>query len=275
MEPLSAIVLGIIQGLTEFLPVSSSGHLVIFQHLFGIKEPELFFDICVHIGTLVAVIIYFRKDLWSIITALSKRAVPFLLRKVSFKDTCKDPDIKLVGLIVIGTLPTVIIGLLFKEIADQLFSSLIIVGCMLLITGILLWSTRWIKKQSKGINRFSVKDAVIIGIIQGLAIAPGISRSGSTIAVGLFLGLSRETAARYSFLLSIPAILGALVLILKDLAQGGVVIQMNAVILGGATSCIVGYCSLKFLVFIVKKGQMHLFAPYCWLVGGLTIIWGL
>jgi undecaprenyl-diphosphatase len=274
MEPLPAITLGIIQGLTEFLPISSSGHLVIFQHLFGMEEPELFFDICVHIGTLVAVIIYFWKDLWSIITALSKRAVPFLLRKASFKDTYKDPDIKLAVLIVIGTVPTVIIGLLLKKISDQLFSSLIIVGCMLIITGIFLWSTRWIKKQSKGINRFSVKDSVIIGIIQGLAIAPGISRSGSTIAVGLFLGLSRETAAKYSFLLSIPAIIGAMVLILKDLT-GGAVVQTNAVVLGGVTSCIVGYCSLKFLVFIVKKGQMHLFAPYCWLVGSLAIIWGL
>ncbi len=275
MEPLPAIILGVIQGLTEFLPISSSGHLVIFQHLFGMEEPELFFDICVHIGTLVAVIIYFWKDLWSIITALSKQAVPLLLRKTSVKDTYKDPDIKLAVLIVIGTVPTVIIGLLLKKISDQLFSSLIIVGCMLIITGILLWSTRWIKKQRKeGTNRFSVKDAIIIGIIQGMAIAPGISRSGSTIAVGLFLGLSRETAARYSFLLSIPAIIGATVLILKDLT-GGAVVHTNAVVLGGVTSCIVGYCSLKFLVFIVKKGQMHLFAPYCWLVGSLALIWGL
>lgn len=273
MEPLPAIILGIVQGLTEFLPISSSGHLIIFQHLFGMEEPELFFDICVHIGTLVAVIIYFWKDLWSIITALIKGTVPFLLRKVSFKETYNDPNIKLAILIIIGTVPTGIIGVLLKKISDQLFSSLIIVGCMLLITGLLLWSTRWIKKQSKGIKEFSIKNAVVIGTIQGMAIAPGISRSGSTIAIGLFLGLSRETAARYSFLLSIPAILGALVLILKDVTTIST-ISINAALIGGVTSCIVGYLSLKLLVYIVKKGQMHLFAPYCWIMGGLALVWG-
>ncbi len=201
MSSFQAIILGIIQGLTEFLPISSSGHLVLFQHIFGLKEPELFFDICVHLGTLVAVIIFFRKDLITIITSLIHGSVKFIKKEASLSELFQKPDIKLAVLIVIGSVPTAILGLLFKKISDQLFSSLIIVGVMLIVTGIILWCTRWIKKNGRLIDGFSIKNSLVIGIIQGLAIIPGISRSGSTIAFGLFLGIERETAARFFYLL--------------------------------------------------------------------------
>lgn len=271
MDPIQAIILGVIQGLTEFLPISSSGHLVLFQHIFGLKEPEIFFDISVHAGTLVAVIVYFRKDLQAIIISTTRFVVMMLKREVSFGDVWKDSDTKLAFLIIIGTIPTAIIGLLFKSVADQLFSSIFIVGCALMVTGVLLWITHIIKTKGESIEHFSVKDALLIGLVQGLAITPGISRSGSTIAVGILLGLNRETAARYSFLLSIPAIVGAQIISLKDISAH----DLDLVTLMGTIAAgIVGYCALKLLVYIVKKGRMHLFSPYCWLVGVIALIWG-
>lgn len=273
MEPFQAVILGIIQGFTEFLPVSSSGHLVLSQLLFGLKKPELFFNISVHMGTLVAVGIVFRSEIRSIIISVLRCTAMFIKKETSFDHIYEDPDLKLGFLIVIGSVPTAILGLLFNKVTDQLFSSAVIVGIMLVVTGFLLWSTRWIKKDGGGIGSFSIKDALVIGLMQGMAILPGISRSGSTISAGLFLGLSRETAARYSFLLSIPAILGAEVLSLKDLAAHSV-FSYKVTLLGAVTSCIVGYGSLRFLVYIVKQGRMHIFAPYCCLAGIMALIFG-
>ncbi len=271
METTQAVILGIVQGLTEFLPISSSGHLVLFQHLFGLTEPELFFDISVHAGTLVAVIIFFRKDLWAIIVSVIHFLSLWIKKQASFNDIQENPDVKMAFLIIIGSVPTGIIGLLFKQIAEDLFSSVFIVGFTLLITGLLLWMTRRFKAVGRDIIGFSVKDALIIGVVQGIAITPGISRSGSTIATGIMLGLSREMAARYSFLLSIPAIVGAEILSLKDMSFQAI---DNAVIFGTVTAGIVGYFSLTLLVYIVKKGQLHIFSPYCWAVGIVTLILG-
>ena len=272
MEPVQAIILGLIQGLTEFLPVSSSGHLVLFQHLFGLKESALFFDVSVHMGTLIAVVIFFRKDIISIIVSLIRFIGQLSGHEKSFRHIHDDHDLKMAMLIIAGSVPTAIIGLLFKEMADRIFSSVLLVGCMLLLTGCFLWSTRWLKQEGNDISGFSIKNAFIIGIIQGLAILPGISRSGSTIVAGLFLNLNRETAARYSFLLSIPAIAGAEILSLKDLGHGAS-FDMN-VLMGSVTACIVGYCALAMLVYIVRKGQMYLFSPYCWLVGIIALAIG-
>jgi undecaprenyl-diphosphatase len=274
MQTFQAVILGAIQGLTEFLPVSSSGHLVIFQHIFGFKEPKLIFDISVHLGTLIAVIFFFWKEIHAIIISISRFAILYLKKEVPFGHVYKDVDIKLAVLIVIGTLPTAIIGLLFHRIADQLFSSVILVGLMLILTGLLLILTVRINNYSKSIERFSIKDALIIGLMQGIAIIPGISRSGSTIAVGLFLGLERETAARYSFLLSIPAIIGASILGLKDISANPSS-QLIPTLIGTFTACLVGYGALRLLVYIVKKGRLHIFAPYCFIAGITALIMGL
>jgi undecaprenyl-diphosphatase len=168
-------------------------------------------------------------------------------------------------LIIIGTLPTVVIGLGFHRIAETLFSSLAVVGVALCITGLMLWLTRTLKNRSLGIGHFTIKNALLIGLVQGLAITPGISRSGSTIAVGLYLGLSRELSARFSFLLSIPAICGAAILHLKDLNGGPLPLPILAT--GMVTAAVSGYLALALLVFIVKKGRLFAFAPYCWLLG--------
>jgi len=202
------------------------------------------------------VIIYFRKEIQSIIISATRFILLLFKREVSFSDVWKDSDMKLAFFIIIGTIPTAIIGLLFNKVANQLFSSIFIVGCALIVTGVLLWITCMIKKEGEGIEGVSVKSALLIGFVQGLAITPGISRSGSTIAVGLLLGLNRETAARYSFLLSIPAILGAEIISLKEMSAHDLDLMT---IMGTITAGVVGYCALKLLVYIVKKGQMHLF----------------
>ncbi len=270
MNTVEAIVLGAIQGLTEFLPVSSSGHLVLFQNLFGIKEPELLFDICLHVGTLAAVVVVFYRDILAIITALLQ--IPQRMKNAGgLLALCRvDPEIRMALLIVIGSVPTALIGLLFKEITDRLFGSTAIVGCMLIVTGSLLWLTRRIRTGGRPINQTTAKDAFLIGIVQGLAILPGISRSGSTIATALFLGVDRKLAGRYSFLLSIPAIVGALVLGL-DAPELHTTIPWGTIIAGSMVSAVVGWLALVILLRVVDRGQLHRFAPYCWLVGVITV----
>lgn len=274
MEPFQAIALGIIQGLTEFFPVSSSGHLVIFQHLFGLTEPVVLFDVSVHVGTLAAIVLYFYKDIVNIVTSAGSFLSAFATGKVTFSDGIKDADVKMAFLIIAGTIPTAIIGLGLNHISETLFHSLVIVGSALLATAFLLMGTRWIKKAGVSEADFSFKTALGIGVVQGIAVIPGLSRSGFTIAVGLLLGLDRETAARYSFLLSIPAIIGALIVSLFS-KTSGTALPLNIIISALATSFFVGYGALSLLVKIVKKGHLYYFAPYCALVGIMVLLAGL
>lgn len=263
MTYLQAIILGTVQGLTEFLPVSSSGHLVIGQHLFGLTEPELLFDVAVHIGTLLAVFIYFRREIAAIVVAVCKW--PFT-RELT-------PETRLGFMIVAGSIPTAVIGLLLEKKAEILFSSLVLVGAMLIGTGVWMWFTRRIP-LSHGNKELSLTRTLLIGTVQGLAVIPGISRSGSTIAAGLYLGLSRETAARYSFLLSMPAILGAALISMREFTGTGTA-SLPSVLAGSIAAAVIGYGALAFLVYIVKKGSLYLFAPYCWAAGGLCLAFAL
>ncbi|NVL90923.1 MAG: undecaprenyl-diphosphate phosphatase [Desulfobacterales bacterium] len=271
MEIRYAVVLGIIQGLTEFLPVSSSGHLVLFQNMFGLREPELFFDVSVHVGTLVAICVFFYKDLRGIIATLFSASTWSAGEDSLWEGLCQKPEMRLLGLILVGTVPTALLGLLFRPIAGKLFSSVQIVGAMLLVTGLLLWLTRGMKIEGRDMAHLTIWDALCIGVIQGAAILPGISRSGATIAMGLFKGLNRETAARYSFLLSIPAILGAMILELGEVPASGFP-SAKVVLLGAFTAAAVGYVALGVLIRLVKKGSLHAFAPYCWLLGAMAVI---
>jgi undecaprenyl-diphosphatase len=270
LNTIEAIILGTVQGLTEFLPVSSSGHLVLFQNLFGLKEPELLFDICLHVGTLLAVVIVFYREILEILVALLQ--LPGRIRVAGgLKPLCRsDPAIRMALLIVIGSIPTAVIGLLFKEITDQVFGSIAVVGCMLLVTGTLLWLTRRIHGNGRPLGATTLKDALLIGVVQGLAILPGISRSGSTISTALFLGVDRKVAGRYSFLLSVPAIVGALVLGL-DTPELQTTIPMATILIGSVVSALVGWVALVILLRVVDRGQLYRFAPYCWLVGVVTL----
>ncbi|MCG8550757.1 MAG: undecaprenyl-diphosphate phosphatase [Desulfobacterales bacterium] len=262
MEIYQGIILGILQGLTEFLPVSSSGHLVLGQIYFDITECGLVFDASVHMGTLGAVFIVYFKDIQDILKSLVYYAGT---RDASGHEN----NLALAAAILIGSVPTAIIGLVMKQYEEILFTSSLLVGAMLILTGCLLWISRYCYRVGEG-KRLSILRALIIGIVQGLAVIPGISRSGATIATGLFTGLDRKTAARFSFLLCIPAILGAQVLSIKDVIESQGHID-SATICGTIASFIVGLVALKLLLKLVDTGKFHLFAPYCWLAGILAL----
>jgi len=256
MEINDTIFLGIVQGLTEFLPISSSGHLVIFQNLLGLTEPELLLDCSLHLGTLLAICVYFRTDLKKMTQALW----PF------------DPSSthgSLLLAVVVGTIPTGFIGLAFRNPVERLFQSVPIVAIILLVTGSIVAATRFIPKRYTHFKRVGILAALIIGLAQGLAIIPGISRSGATIVCGLLCGLDRELAGRFSFLLSIPAIVGAvgLQLGIESVSRVGIV----PLIFGFGASAVVGFLALKFLMGMIKKGRLHYFAPYCWAAGLLAL----
>ncbi len=271
MELYQGIILGIIQGLTEFLPVSSSGHLVLGQIFFGITQSQLTFDISVHMGTLLAVLVIYSSDIF----AMTASVFRFLSKAVLFKPVShlvnEDKNLHLAGLIIIGSVPTAIIGLVLKQFEHVLFTSQVLVGAMLILTGTILWVSRNYYFSENKTSSFGIKNAVFIGVSQGLAVIPGISRSGTTIAVGMFLGLDRHTAAKFSFLLSIPAILGAQILSVKDMIDSGLTID-SITIYATIASFITGLIALKILLTLVHSGRFHLFAPYCWLVGSLVLL---
>lgn len=270
MNAFEAILLGVVQGLTEFLPISSSGHLVLFQNLLGFKEPELLFDICLHVGTLLAVCAVYFREIVTILGTLIRLPAHLKVSRGFRNLYAANEQVRISVLIIIGSIPTAVIGLMFKEIADQLFSSIRIVGLMLLITGGLLWFTRRLDPVGKPLKAVKAKDALLIGLTQGLAILPGISRSGSTISVALYLGIDRTVAGRYSFLLSIPAILGAL-LVSIDSGATHTSIPTAIILLGAVASTLTGYLALKLLLMLVHRGKLFRFAPYCWIVGALAL----
>ncbi len=274
MTMLHALVLGVVQGVTEFLPISSSGHLVIFQSLFGMKESELFLDIALHVGTLAAVCVFFFRDLKEIAGTLFSVSTWYVPGDGLWRRLSLLPEIRLFGLIIVGSIPTALLGLGFRHIADMVFSSVRIVGITLLVTGLLLWLTRGLKaQQGRTVAELTLSDALCVGLIQGVAIVPGISRSGATIAMALFKGVDRETAARYSFLLSVPAIVGAMALELGDVRTSALP-PLGPVLLGTCVAAVVGYAALSLLIRLIKRGDLYAFAPYCWLLGSTAILFG-
>jgi undecaprenyl-diphosphatase len=251
---LQVIVLGIVQGLTEFLPISSSAHLVFFQSLFGLKEPLLLFDIMLHLGTLLAVFVFFRRDLADIVRGV----IRFLRGKE------ETPSARLAAWIILASVPTGLMGVLLKDWFESLFAKPALAGMMLLITGIVLWLTRLKRGEGRRIEGMGWPDALLIGIAQGIAIIPGISRSGATISAGLLLGLDRELSGKFSFLLSIPAILGATLLEARKISS---VETLGLNLAGLGAAFLVGLVALTFLMKIIKFGRFSSFAYYCWAAG--------
>ena len=248
---IEVFILAVVQGLTEWLPVSSSGHLVITQKVLGVNPP-LIFDVMLHVGTLIVVLTVFRKDILEIIKAFVRRDF-------------ETEEGKLALFIVVGSVPIAIIGFVFYDFLKSLFSNLLAVGLALLITGCILFFS----EKRIGNRKIGILDSLLIGLAQGVTIIPGISRSGVTLATGLLRRVDKATAFKYSFLLSVPAIIGATIMESKELAVG----NEDAVLLflGAIISMIVGYASLKLLQKIVMNEKIHLFAYYCWTVG-LAII---
>jgi len=269
---IESVILGFVQGMTEFLPISSSGHLVILQNLFGMREPQVLFDVVVHVGTLAAILIVFSKEIRELARGALAVAVPGHSRDRSAE--------WMMVAIAVGCIPTAFIGVVFSGHFERMFASMTAAGVGLVITGLVLESTLFKKgietdEGARSPERIRLFHAVLIGTAQGLAITPGISRSGSTIAVALLLGVERESAARFSFLLAIPAILGALAFELKDQTSGAVAFPAGAdaamMISGMLVAAVTGVIALKILLRIVKRGKLSVFAYYCWAVGLLAI----
>ena len=265
----TGIFLGIIQGLTEFLPVSSSGHLVLFQNLLGFNKPEILFDCFLHLGTLVAVCIYFYSDLRQMVKETWKYIFSLGQDREKTKHTHESPYAALTFWVLIGSLPTALIGLAFKSSLEALFGSVTITGFMLLFTGMILAVTRVIPKGYNRRKKVGLLAAIAVGIAQGIAIIPGVSRSGTTIVCGILCKIERELAARYSFLLALPAITGALGLQLRSGEWGNV--GLIPLVSGFFASTIVGLIALRILMGMVRKGGLFYFAPYCCILGLLII----
>ncbi len=286
------MILGFLQGVTEFLPISSSGHLVVYQWLFGPGGPggpggpvgtQLLFDVMVHLGTLIAVLIVFRSDIALLVSGAWRAATGHA-----------DEDrggLRLLLLLVVGTIPAAVFGLGWKDELERLFSAPAYVGFAFLVTGTILWLSRFsgqpgrpggsiradqadgttqAGQAARGLRKTTWFDALLIGLGQALALIPGISRSGTTISIALLLGLDRRLAARYSFLLAVPAILGAVAVQAGD--SGGIPSdQWTAVMVGTLTAAVSGYIALKLLLRIVVAGNLSRFSYYCWGIGLLTL----
>ncbi len=261
--------MGIVQGLTEFLPISSSGHLVLFQNILGFKEPELLLDVSLHLGTLLAVCIFFRSDLKEMIKETWRFSIN-LLRGRRGPQADKGVNLWLTFWVLVGTIPTALIGLIFRSPLEELFGDVKKTGFMLVCTGIILAVTRLLPKGYTVRKDVGLLTALAVGVAQGIAIIPGISRSGTTIVCGMACGMGRELSARFSFLLSIPAIAGAMLLQLTSGRLGGA--DFIPLVLGLLSSAIVGLMALKILMTVVRRGNLSFFAPYCWALGVFIVV---
>ena len=271
MTYFSAIFLGLIQGIAEFLPISSSGHLAFFQEVVGIAngEENMFFDVLLHLGTLVAVFVAY----WSEIKALILEFFTMIgVRKLPKGQKPDRLSRRMILFIILGTLPLFLV-LPVKDRVEGLYSNAIFIGCAFLITGLLLFLSDRFNHGNKDIKSASILDVLIVGVGQALATVPGISRSGTTISAGLSRGFGREFAVKFSFLLSIPAVLGANILSLIDAIQEGIDWSLMPMYLAGvAVAAISGYLAIRLLKYISQKGSFGGFCYYCWGIGLVTLI---
>ena len=272
MTFLSSFLLGLVQGIAEFLPISSSGHLAIAQNLLGMSDagtvPE-FFDVLLHLGTLVAVFVAYWADIKDMVLEFFRGAGDLIHHSTP---NPVPPARRLILLIILGTLPLFVV-LPVKDAVQGLSNSMAFIGAALIVTGVLLFVSDRVKKGRKNERTATWLDVLIVGIGQAIATMPGISRSGMTITTGCFVGFERKFAVRFSFLLSIPAVLGANILSLADAAKAGINWAEVPVYLGGVvTAAVVGYLCIRLLRFIADRGKFGAFAYYCWAVGVLTLV---
>ncbi len=268
MNLFQSFILGLVQGLTEFIPVSSSAHLVLVPWAAGWPNPGLAFDTMLHWGTLLAVVGYFWRD-W---VAIIRGFFGSLLRRGPISAVAggrlADPAARLAWGIILGSIPAAALGYLFKDFFEGLFSSPLAVGGFLLVTALILALSERLGRRTRPLAQLQPPDAVLIGLAQAAAIAPGISRSGATIAAGLGRGLKRDDAARFSFLLGTPAILGAGLLQLPDMfGNAGLQAELPVLAVGLLTAAVTGYLCIKFLLNYLRRGRLYVFAAYCGVVG--------
>ncbi|MFQ9892987.1 MAG: undecaprenyl-diphosphate phosphatase [Emergencia sp.] len=270
-----AIILGLVQGLAEFLPISSSGHLALLQDIFGVEgDKVLLFAVLLHLGTLISVFIVYWKDIWELVAEL------FLTIKDIFTGKglrlAERPVRKLGVMIIVATIPTAVIGLVFNDFFAGLYTSMVAVGAGFLITGVLMFLAERMSAANRGIEKMNFRNAIFIGVLQGIAIYPGISRSGSTLVGGLTSGLKREFAVKFAFLISIPSILGSVILEAPDAIKAGVDPALLGPIAAGViVAAISGFVAIKTMIKIVSNKKLSYFSYYVWILGIFTIGYGM
>ena len=275
MTYFEAVILGLVQGLAEFLPISSSGHLALLQQWFNINEDKvLLFAVLLHVGTLISVFIVYWRDIWELIVELC----------LTVKDLCtgkglrleERPVRKLGIMIIVATIPTAIIGLLFNDIFDRLYTSILPIGIGLIITGFLLVFAERTGSSNRGIEKMNFRNALFIGTVQGIAICPGISRSGSTLFGSLICNLDRKFAVKFVFLISIPSILGSAILETPDAIAAGVEIsQIGPIIVRMAVAAVSGLIAIKTMIKIVSDKKLSYFSYYVWALGAAVVIYSI
>ena len=273
MTYFEAVILGLVQGLAEFLPISSSGHLALLQQWFGIDENKvLLFAVLLHVGTLISVFIVYWKDIWELIVELC----------LTIKDLCtgkglrleERPVRKLGVMIIVATIPTAIIGLLFNDLFDKLYTSVLPIGIGLIITGFLLVLAERTGNSSRGIEKMNFRNALFIGTVQGIAICPGISRSGSTLFGSLICNLDRKFAVKFVFLISIPSILGSAVMEAPDAIKAGLdMAQLGPILVGMVVAAVSGLIAIKTMIKIVSDKKLSYFSYYVWALGAAVVIY--
>ncbi len=275
MSVLSAILQGILQGLTEFLPISSSGHLVLFQHFTGQSgEGSLFFGLMLHLGTLAAVVAAYYEDIWGMLKEIGGMAKEIVGRNFTFKT--QNPHRKLLYMLVIATVPLLLVLPLRGFVADITGDADIVVeGFCFLFTSLLLFGACRIKPGKAGIERMKPGHALAIGLMQGVAVLPGVSRSGSTLCTGLILGFKKEMMVRFAFLLSIPAILGGAVAEIGDAAEQGITVSFLPLFLGMLAAAVVGYICIRLVRWLVVSNKLIIFAWYTLVLGGIVLVVGI
>lgn len=270
MTVFQAIILGLVQGLAEFLPISSSGHLALLQYFFGIEgENVLVFTVLMHLGTLISVCIVYAKDLWALIKELC----------ATIKDICtgqgpriNSSDTRRLGfMIIVATIPTAIIGILFEDFFDSLYASLVAIGIGLIFTGTIMFLSEKFGSGRHGVMQMKWRTAIFVGIMQGIAICPGVSRSGSTLVGGLTGGLKREFAVKFAFLISIPTILGSIILEIPKLFGEGMEAGLAIpCLVGVVVAAVSGLVAIKAMIALVSKKKLIYFSIYTWVIGALV-----
>lgn len=270
---LSSIFLGLVQGIAEFLPISSSGHLSLFQHFFGLSEAGLFFDVLLHLGTLIAIFVYYWKDIVNLVKAFLRLVAGlFSKKKRGGQKGRKDPGARMILMLIVATLPLFVI-LPIKDKVESLYSNTIFVGCALVVTGCILFFSDRMAKGKKTVRSATLLDALLVGVGQALAVVPGLSRSGTTISAGMLRGFSRKFAVRFSFLLSIPAVLGANIISIGDAVAAGIDTSLlPAYIAGTVVAAVSGYFAIRLVNLLADKGKFGSFAYYCWGIGAAAVI---
>ena len=283
MSMLSAIFLGLVQGISEFLPISSSGHLSLFQHFLNMNTADgnLFFDVLLHLGTLIAIFVYYWRDILDLLKELGRLFLVLLGKEEKKKKAPASaagrkltltPDSRMILMIIVATIPLVFV-LPIKDKVESLCGNVVFIGCALLVTGTILFISDRLAKGKKTAKNATMLDAFLVGVGQAVAVVPGLSRSGTSISAGLIRGFDRSFAVRFSFIMSIPAVLGANIISIKDAMEAGIDTSLMPMYVAGTiVAAVSGYFAIRLVNILADKGKFGNFAYYCWGVGAAALV---